>query len=396
MSAIGNTRTNVQATSNSWSVHVTDEAKISNRNNLIGSSRLVTNTNNPNLIETYKEATVNYVGGTRRQRNVRYGEYTADKENKKAVIGRKTAAVAAGVGVGVTITAASAGTGALVGGAIGVVGGPPGIAIGAAVGAGVLAIGSVPVAIGAGIMAGKATQRSLITHSSHYQEWKEKKVSQAIAEKFYHFILHDEILGNPNNGFLDPLSGEILHDPVKTPDGRTYERARIIEYMKAHKNSPLSGTPLVQVEELELPANTPPYGERKNKIAFSEDCICPDHRKRAQIIARIGDIIQQQKAILLQEDTTIDQPGPPGPAFSFNQSDFSSEDIKNIAEGLKALKKDLNQMHSKEKKRLLHQIENLFMNKQIDRNRYQELDSAITKTFQLSYDEFLEDPEAEE
>jgi STIP1 family protein 1 len=48
---------------------------------------------------------------------------------------------------------------------------------------------------------------------------------------------------------IDPISFEIMHDPVITKTGQSYERATIVEHLKRNPTDPLSREPL-RVDEL--------------------------------------------------------------------------------------------------------------------------------------------------
>lgn len=48
---------------------------------------------------------------------------------------------------------------------------------------------------------------------------------------------------------IDPISFEIMHDPVITKTGQSYERATIVEHLKRNPTDPLSRAPL-RAEEL--------------------------------------------------------------------------------------------------------------------------------------------------
>lgn len=53
---------------------------------------------------------------------------------------------------------------------------------------------------------------------------------------------------------IDPISFEIMHDPVITKTGQSYERATIVEHLKRNPTDPLSRDPL-RVDELRTNVN---------------------------------------------------------------------------------------------------------------------------------------------
>merc|ERR1719343_1130944 len=44
------------------------------------------------------------------------------------------------------------------------------------------------------------------------------------------------------------LSGGLMHDPVRTPDGYLFERAVLEDWMLQHPSNPLTGQPLTMLE----------------------------------------------------------------------------------------------------------------------------------------------------
>lgn len=401
MSLIGSARE--ADTTRRWSGALKDVTNAHKRSHAtIGSSRESANFElspigeaDANIVEIYKHVAINYVGVSKKQKNARYKGYTRNIEHNNVQKKNKMASIAAGAGVGLTVAGGVAAVSTVAGGGAGfLVAGPVGAAAGAGGGLGAGLTVGIPAGIAAGIVTTRVMKRSLITHSPHYQAWKAENAAEEIREAFYQFISGDEILGNEANGLLDPITFDILRIPVKAPDGLTYEYEGIIEYIEGQRNlgntleSPFKKT-LTQVQELELPDGVPPFEPLINGVEFSEDYLRFDHRKRAQIIARIIDIIEQQKTTILSQDET-DQLVPNGPAFTFDKDKFSKKVLKNIADGLEALKLDLLEKHFKEKNELLNYIDGLLEDGKINTRRYNRLEKVLGDTFQLTYFELLE------
>lgn len=58
---------------------------------------------------------------------------------------------------------------------------------------------------------------------------------------------------------IDTISFEIMHDPVITKTGQSYERATIVEHLKRNPTDPLSRTPLL-------------IGELRQNVALKKAC----------------------------------------------------------------------------------------------------------------------------
>jgi hypothetical protein len=59
------------------------------------------------------------------------------------------------------------------------------------------------------------------------------------------FFIHLDVLEtNLENCLIDPITYELLEDPVITADGKTYSRSSITKWLQTHNTSPLTNIPL--------------------------------------------------------------------------------------------------------------------------------------------------------
>ena len=56
--------------------------------------------------------------------------------------------------------------------------------------------------------------------------------------------MDDVVEGAAPDSFIDPISQELMRDPVSTCDGLTYERATIEHWLRGHNTSPISNAQL--------------------------------------------------------------------------------------------------------------------------------------------------------
>ena len=263
--------------------------------------------------------------------------------------------------------------------------------VGAATGLGAGIVGGTV----AGIAVAKVIKRRLITHSPHYQAWKASKAGQAIKQRFIKFIQNDPILGDVQRELCDPMSFKVFKHPMKAPDGKTYEFDGIIQYMdqlaaKRDIASPFNIEYLELPQELVLPEGEELFEQPNKEVTFSEENLRPDHRKRTQILARLCEILDEHRFAALSKnepDTPApDSDIPKGPEFI---DDFSGDKktLRNIANGLEALKNDLLMQNDQKEEEWSSAFYQLLKDREISRHRYDVLIDALQETFRLSYDD---------
>ena len=71
-------------------------------------------------------------------------------------------------------------------------------------------------------------------------------------------------------GFCCPISLEVMSDPVVAPDGHTYERSNIKEWLSSHTNSPMTGS------AMPIPVNFIPNRTLKSMIASNGYQVSPE------------------------------------------------------------------------------------------------------------------------
>lgn len=84
---------------------------------------------------------------------------------------------------------------------------------------------------------------------SFYANWRRLhyKAKRAVSEYFLDPISrdettrsHDHVSFPISNGFYCPITCSIMHDPVIDPDGNTFERMAVENWIRLHGNSPVT------------------------------------------------------------------------------------------------------------------------------------------------------------
>eukprot|EP00282_Hemiselmis_andersenii_P022056 CAMPEP_0172025258 /NCGR_PEP_ID=MMETSP1041-20130122/15794_1 /TAXON_ID=464988 /ORGANISM="Hemiselmis andersenii, Strain CCMP439" /LENGTH=129 /DNA_ID=CAMNT_0012680927 /DNA_START=155 /DNA_END=540 /DNA_ORIENTATION=+ len=87
-------------------------------------------------------------------------------------------------------------------------------------------------------------------------------------------------LASAPDGYVCPLSMDVLVDPVQTVDGHTYERREIEAWLKSHDTSPLTLLPLTRDGRVDK-SLTPNIALRKAIYEWAPDLV--DAARRASL-----------------------------------------------------------------------------------------------------------------
>lgn len=123
----------------------------------------------------------------------------------------------------------SVGVGSLIG-CVGLAGGPIGLVAGVAAGAG---LGFV---VGGIYIKHKITKNIKIRlfTSDHYIKWRTEAITTKIYPIFKNFVDTDKEFED----FLCPITSDIISSPMRAPDGNTYEKEKIEEYLDGITKDP--------------------------------------------------------------------------------------------------------------------------------------------------------------
>lgn len=84
--------------------------------------------------------------------------------------------------------------------------------------------------------------------SEHLRQWQEQQAHLEEKHKQVDAAVGEEDEAEPPEPFLDPLTMELMADPVMTPSGRSYERATILQEISLRGREPFTQEPLAEAD----------------------------------------------------------------------------------------------------------------------------------------------------
>jgi hypothetical protein len=102
--------------------------------------------------------------------------------------------------------------------------------------------------------------RQLVTYENRRCRKNGPRPNKKVSSKQTEILSEEEDLGEEDDDwFQDIISFEIIADPVRTPNGRHYERQTLLEWVRREHSDPLTREPL---QENQILPSLPEFSER--------------------------------------------------------------------------------------------------------------------------------------